>query len=170
MTKKKCSAVFLAVRGIRRGVPVRCLTFLALAAFSTGCITNQVKDFTPKSAMVCDQVRITGTFHKDWTIWTGSGSTAFPPMLPSGIFPPPTVRWKFLPSCPKARATAPSGSKFPPRKALTFGAKGTDHTFRRGLFRDRLAAGAGHQFVFSQPGDHQTRPDEHAFSGRFRRR
>lgn len=128
MTKKKCSAVFPAVRGIRGGVPVRCLTFLALAAFLTGCMTNQVKDFTPKSGMICDPVRITGTFHKaghlDGVWFNGVLADAS-----FRHFPAPKGPLEILAAVPEGASNGPIRVKISAEDSVTFWMKGADHTF-----------------------------------------
>jgi hypothetical protein len=123
MTKDKCSAVFPAVRS---------LVFLAFAAFSTGCVTNQVSDFTPKSGMVCDEVRITGKFHKvgdfqdaDGVWFNGVHAKAF-----FRHFPAPNGPLEILAVVPEKASNGPIRVKISTEEGTLFGEKGVDYTFR----------------------------------------
>jgi hypothetical protein len=130
MTKEKCAAVFRAVRNLAGGVPFCGLVLLALAAGSTGCITNRVKDFTPKQAMVCDEVRITGKFHKavqlDGVWFSGVPANAF-----FRHFPAPKGPLEILAVVPEGASNGPIRVKISAEDDLPFLAKGTDHTFDR---------------------------------------
>jgi hypothetical protein len=129
MKNEKCSAVFCAVRSLRGDVPVRCLAFLALAAFLTGCITNQVRDFTPKSAMVCDEVRITGKFHKTGDL-DGVWFNGVPAIASFRHFPAPNGPLEILAVVPEGASNGPIRVKITTEEAALFGGKGADYTFR----------------------------------------
>ena len=132
MTKEKCSAVFLAVRSIRGGVAVRGLALLALAACATGCFTNQVRDFTPKSAMICDQVRITGKFHNtgDFGDLDGVWFNGVHAKASFRHFPAPNGPLEILAVVPEGASNGPIRVKISSDEAILFGVKGTDYTFR----------------------------------------
>jgi hypothetical protein len=130
MTKEKSSAVFRATRGIRGGVRVRCLAFLAGVACSAGCVTNQVKDFTPKSAMVCDPVRITGTFHYDPGDLDGVWFNGVPAFASFRHFPAPNGPLEILAIVPEGASNGPIRVKISTDEIATFGSKGMDYTFR----------------------------------------
>jgi hypothetical protein len=132
MTKEKCSAVFLAVRSLRSGVPVRCLTSLALAAVSAGCLSNQVKDFTPKSGMVCDEVRITGQFHKlgDFGDLDGVWFNGVHAKASVRHFPAPDGPLEIVAVVPERASNGPIRVKISGEEGALLGVQGTDHTFR----------------------------------------
>ncbi len=129
MKKEKCSAVFRTVRGLRSGVPVHCLIFLSSVAFSTGCITNHVRDFTPKSAMVCDEVRITGKFHKTGEL-DGVWFNGVPAIASFRHFPAPNGPLEILAVVPEGASNGPIRIKITTEEGALFGGKGTDYTFR----------------------------------------
>lgn len=128
MTNGKCSTVFLAVRSLRCGVPVRSLTFLALALFSAGCLTKQVKDFTPKSGMICDGVRITGTFHNLGRL-DGVWFNGVPANASFRNFPAPNGPREIFAVVPEGASNGPIRVKISTEKGVAFWVKGTDHTF-----------------------------------------
>jgi hypothetical protein len=129
MKKVKGSAVFFAVRSIRRGVPVRCLAVLAWVAFLAGCATNQVRDFTPKSAMVCDEVRITGKFHKTGEL-DGVWFNGVPAFASFRHFPAPNGPLEILAVVPEGASNGPIRVKISTDDISPFGAKGINYTFR----------------------------------------
>ncbi len=129
MTKEKCSVVFRTVRKLRGGVPVHCLIFLSSVAFSTGCITNHVRDFTPKSAMVCDEVRITGKFHKTGEL-DGVWFNGVPAIASFRHFPAPNGPLEILAVVPEGASNGPIRIKITTEEGALFGGKGTDYTFR----------------------------------------
>ena len=129
MTKEKCSAGLRAVRNIQTGLPICGLTFLALAVFSTGCATSQVKDFTPKSGMICDEVRITGKFHykiEDLdAVWFNGVRAA----ATFRHFPAPSSPLEILAVVPAGASNGPIRVKISAPDDLVFGTKGMDYTF-----------------------------------------
>ena len=130
MTKNTCSAVFPALRSISVGVHVRCLAFLAWVAFSAGCATNQVMNFTPKSAMVCDQVRITGTFQYDLDDLDGVWFNGVAAFASFRHFPAPNGPLEILAIVPEGASNGPIRVKISTKESATFGPKGVDYTFR----------------------------------------
>ena len=129
MPKEKCSAVFLAVRSISGGVTVRCLAVLALAAFPAVCLAGEIKDFTPKSAMVCDNVRITGTFNKIGDL-DGVWFNGVPARASFRHFPDPKGPLEILAVVPEGASNGPIRVKISAVEGVIFGGKGMDYTFR----------------------------------------
>ena len=121
MTKEKCSAVFHAVRWL--ALPV-------LSVLLDGCVTNQVKDFTPKSAMVCDQVRIIGTFHYDPADLSGVWFNGVPAFASFRHFPAPNGPLEILAIVPEGASNGPIRIKISTDEITTFGPKSMDYTFR----------------------------------------
>lgn len=132
MTKDEGYAGFLAVRTVWGGVRVRYLTFLALAAFSSGCLTNQVRDFTPKSGAVCDEVRITGTFHKtgDFEDLDGVWFNGVRANASLRHFPAPNGPLEILAVVPESASNGPIRVRISTEEGSLFRVKGTDYTFR----------------------------------------
>ncbi len=130
MTKDKCSIAFLAGRNLGGRSLVRCLAFLALVAFMAGCRTNQVVDFTPKSAMICDQVRITGTFHNNPDDLDGVWFNGVRAKASFRHFPAPNGPLEILAVVPEKASNGPIRVKIAGEDAALFGVKRVDFTFR----------------------------------------
>ncbi len=128
MKKDKCSVVFRAVRNFRGGNPIRCLVFLAAVAFSAGCASNQVKDYTPKSAMVCDEVRITGTLHRVGDL-EGVWFNGVPAKAYFRHFPAPKGPLEILAVVPEGASNGPIRVKITAEGDALFEGKGVDYTF-----------------------------------------
>jgi len=133
MTKKQSSAAFHAVRSIRVGVLLRSLALLALAVSWTGCFTNQVRDFTPKSAMVCDEVRITGKFKKNVELsgdLDGVWFNGVPAKASFRHFPAPNGPLEIIAVVPEGASNGPIRVKIANEEGALFGVKGINYTFR----------------------------------------
>jgi hypothetical protein len=130
MPKDKDSTTVRAVRSLRDGVPVRGLMVLALAAFSAGCYTNQIKDFTPKKGMVCDSVRITGSFHKIGDL-DGVWFNGVPARASFRHFPAPKGPLEILAEVPEGASNGPIRIRIAPVEGVIFGGKGLDYTFAK---------------------------------------
>lgn len=119
MTKEKCSAVFHAVRWL--ALPV-------LSVLLDGCVTNQVKDFTPKSGMICDEVRITGKFHKSSRL-DGVWFNGFPASAAFRHFPAPNGPLEILAVVPEGASNGPIHVRISLDEDVPLWVKGTDFKF-----------------------------------------
>jgi len=128
MTKEKSSAAFPGVRSILGGLTVRSLAVLALAAVSAGCMTNRVSNFTPKSGMVCDEVRITGSFHKLGHL-DGVWFNGVPANASIQHDPASGGRLTVVAAVPEGASTGPIRVRISTEGEAALWAKGVDYTF-----------------------------------------
>jgi hypothetical protein len=131
MTNDKRSTVFPAVRNLSGSVSIRCLALLALVAFGAGCKTNNpVMDFTPKSGMVCDEVRITGTFHYQLEDLDAVWFNGVRAKASFRHFPAPNGPLEILAVVPEKASNGPIRVKIFGEDTALISAKGLDYTFR----------------------------------------
>jgi hypothetical protein len=100
----------------------------ALVFLLAGCFPMMVSDFSPKSGMVCDEVRIDGTFYADTADWTHhvwfnglEGQSYWRPPAPPGR--------QLFAVVPENAATGPIRVQVDPGWWIVLGVIGTDHTF-----------------------------------------